>query len=630
MGTINMPADKLNRINRILVIALTAWGLAVIVPEFYRVVGNYATLGFFADNDGRITEVQKDGPATAPGADMHEGDCIDLKQTKLADRLAVFGGMGGLTYVRPGLAIAIYVGSAPCETVSTRATKRELVAKVLPMTTANRVVLSLTQLAGIFFIWVGAVLVWQQPSAMTWGFFLYAIWFNPGQFFVFYAELQRYPWALLFQEFLQALAQALGYAGLVMFALRFPNNRLEPRLRIVQVWLLPVVVAVLLTLQLWSFRTGLGYPSESVSRWAYAGGYAVLFAVLVILGFREKHQTPVDKQRTRWVHWGCRIGLAAFIFADSNMATTWWEPIWEPFCGSGGPVAGLICDGDILSETTLLSVFLLDAVLAVAVLHAVRQHRVINVSFAFSRGATLILTWVIIAAVLTELSVKIDEAIHPLTEQFLWYFAAILLMKISFEWLHERLNDGCDRLFFRRLHHAEGRLSRIGDELVHATTFDAIDRQLIAEPTVTLDLASAAVFRREAGGAFRQYAQPIGWMAEHGRVIPLSKALERELNRGRATVRLRATDVVPSMPLEAAQPVVAAPIMGPTGLVAVAFYGAHSTGDDLTKEECELLFSLNAAAGTAYGRAEAQRLRRHISEVSAKLNELPYGIVDSA
>ena len=42
-----------------------------------------------------------------------------------------------------------------------------------------------------------AYLVWLRPGAMTWGFFAYAIEFNPGQAYQFYAWLQQWPRAML-------------------------------------------------------------------------------------------------------------------------------------------------------------------------------------------------------------------------------------------------------------------------------------------------------------------------------------------------------------------------------------------------------------------------------------------------
>jgi len=609
-----------------LVIALTLWGCVVITPEFARVFGDYATLGFFADNDGVITVV--DGsPASDAGANVHVGDCIDFARTPLADRLAVFGGMGGLTYVRPGLVVTLYVAPSPC--MRGTATERVLAARIKPISRANRVVLFLNQTLGLFFIGLAAILVWQRPSAMTWGFFLYAIWFNPGQFFVFYAELQRWPIALLIQECLQATAQAVGYAGFVVFALRFPNNRIEGRWHLLERGFLPVIAAAILLLSLLGFGAGFGIPSERFSRWSYGAGYLVDLGVLLILRMRRKQLPPEDEQRTRWVHWGCRVGLAAFIFADSNMATTWWDPVWKPLCTNNSWLASSLCDGGALSETTLLSVFLVNALVPLAVFHAVRRHRVISISFAVSRGTTLVLTWLIIAAAITGVSILIEDLLHSVPSmQFLLYFAAILLMKIAFEWLHERLNEGCDRIFFRRLHLAERRLEEVRSELGEANTFDTIDTRLIEEPAKSLDLASAAVFRRDGAGIYRRHAQSFGWTSERDGAAFSGEELERKLGGKRSPVRLDAISPNVALPEGAAQPVLAAPLFGASGIAAVALYGAHRAGDDLTKEEYILLQDLSTAAGHAYSRVEALQLREQVRDQKERLEQMPYGVTD--
>src|ERR1051326_6029017 len=57
----------------------------------------------------------------------------------------------------------------------------------------GRVVLLIQELIGLSFIYVATMAVWQRPSLATFGFFLYAIWFNPGQNYVLYAEAQRLP-----------------------------------------------------------------------------------------------------------------------------------------------------------------------------------------------------------------------------------------------------------------------------------------------------------------------------------------------------------------------------------------------------------------------------------------------------
>jgi hypothetical protein len=72
-------------------------------------------------------------------------------------------------------------------------------------------VLLLDQLASVLVILAAAWLVWTRPGIMTWGFFLYVIWFNPGQSAEYYALLQRSsPIALLTQNIAGAIALADG------------------------------------------------------------------------------------------------------------------------------------------------------------------------------------------------------------------------------------------------------------------------------------------------------------------------------------------------------------------------------------------------------------------------------------
>ena len=312
-----MTRDRKTLINRALVIVLTVWGLAVITPDFARIFTDYGTLGFEADNDGVVTSM--DGPP-ASVAGISANDCIDLKNTALSDLLAVFGGMGGMTYVRPDLEVKLFIEPHPCTPTYAGATPRLLKAQSTPLTSASRLLLGLVQILGVFFIGIGALLVWQRPSAMTWGFFLYGLWFNPGQFFVFYAQLQRFPYLLLAQEILQSAAQAVGYAGFVIFALRFPRNVAEPQWRYVE-RALPALVLILFVLQLASFGTSLGFKTEVIGRWSYIGGYAVDLGVLLILRLRRKSQPPED-QRERVGYTG-RAGSAC---SPSYLPTATWLP----------------------------------------------------------------------------------------------------------------------------------------------------------------------------------------------------------------------------------------------------------------------------------------------------------------
>jgi len=613
-------------LSRVGVVVLSFWGLLVITPDFARVFTNYATLGFEADNDGVVTVVSGQ---PAAGAGIRPGDCVDLNQTARRDLLAVFGGMGGMTYVRPDLEVMLYVEPGPCTGEPGHATARDLKAQPTTATPASRLLLALVQLLGVFFIVVAAVLVWQRPGAMTWGFFLYGLWFNPGQYFVFYAELQRYPQLLLMQEVLQSAAQAIGYAGFIVFAIRFPQDTVEARWQPVE-RMLPAIVAAIFVIQLTAFATVFGYHTELFGRWAYGLGYAVDIAVLLILHFRRRIQSPQDQQRTRWVLWACRVGLLSFIFADSNMATSLWDPIVTRFCTSAGSLASWTCDADgTLSATTLLSLFLLSGTIPVAVFHAIHRHRVIDIRFALSRGTTLLLTSVIIAGVLAAVERLIEELLHEsLASQILVTVFIVILLKLLFEWLHELFNHACDRLFFRRVHVAEERLAQVADEFMTAESFDGIDRKLITEPMSCLDLASAAVFRRDSQGRFRQAAAPAGWPGPREAELPLRAPVLGALERERKLVRLSE----PTRKADSAQTPAAAiamPIIAAEGLVAVAMYGAHRSGSDITAEESAMLQSLMAPAGHAYDRVEVIALQREVAQLRQMTADMPYGLASS-
>jgi hypothetical protein len=60
------------------------------------------------------------------------------------------------------------------------ARKIDIIAKQRPSNAWVRVVLLLDQLAAMLVILAAAWLVWTRPGIMTWGFFLYVIWFNPA------------------------------------------------------------------------------------------------------------------------------------------------------------------------------------------------------------------------------------------------------------------------------------------------------------------------------------------------------------------------------------------------------------------------------------------------------------------
>ena len=135
---------------------------------------------------------------------------------------------------------------------------------------------------------------------MSWGFFLYVNWFNPGQAYAYYAILQQWPLVLLAQDIAGCFAQAIGYAGLLLFVLRAPNDVTEPRWRPLEKALPFVALAFALAADrvIWQRAR---YRTEMVTRAGIRRRIPVLPAALAILLARRRTQKPEDYQRLRWV-----------------------------------------------------------------------------------------------------------------------------------------------------------------------------------------------------------------------------------------------------------------------------------------------------------------------------------------
>ena len=152
--------------------------------------------------------------------DLRAMRCIPLDTELCASSLALWG---GVTYVLPGRTATLILephGEAPAREV-------HLVAKPRPRSVAVDIVLVLLQTAGVLVVLGAAYLVWIRPGPMTWGFFVYVMYFNPGQSFQWLAYLQQWPRAQFMQDVVFCVLQALGYAGLLLFALRAPVDRAE-------------------------------------------------------------------------------------------------------------------------------------------------------------------------------------------------------------------------------------------------------------------------------------------------------------------------------------------------------------------------------------------------------------------
>lgn len=603
-----MQGERLS-INRILLVAFTLWALAMIVPDLYRLVHPLGSFGFYANNDGLITDVRGPFPnepaSPAFQAGLRPGDRPDLAQMRCipidtlicSSAMAALGGMRLVSnYQRAELAL-VATSERPARQV-------DIVAKQRPYNWWVLAVLLLDQLAAILVILAAAWLVWTRPGVMTWGFFLYVIWFNPGQSSKYYALLQYYsPAALLTQNIAGAIAQGAGSAGFIWFALRAPTNETTSRWRPVE-RALPSVAILLAILLALSYANLFGYPTEAVTRAGVLSGLVVAASAFMILLARRKELPPQDYQRLRWVIWGCLIGLPALVIADAGTGTTLLDPLLK---GYSPP------------EQLWGLVYLVNGVLCLFVSEAVRRPYVVTVSIPLRRVTILGLLLSLPMLFLHQTIDHIREGISENVSLPAWAWIAVATAGVFLtSKIHDTAVHHVDRLFNRSVVKAGDRL---GDAILNAGNYAEIESHLVQGVRNALDLASASVFRKE-GRKFRRTAADQSWDDAATRTLdPTDPMLEPTHTHRPFSVNAQAA-ARNRLPGGLMRPILAVPVGDRLRCLALALYGPHATGNDLNHDERTMLAELADKAASAFMKLNDDELRQRIATLEAELKTI--------
>jgi hypothetical protein len=590
---------------RALLVALTFWALAMIVPDFYRVYQPLGSFGFYANNDGIITDVQgpfrnqTDSPAFQAGLrvgdrlDLEQMRCIPINTLRCASAMAALGGFRLVTNQRRA---ELVLAATP----DRAAREVDIIAKQRPSNGWVRTVLFLDQIAGVLVILAAAWLVWTRPGIMTWGFFLYVIWFNPGQSAQYYALLQLYsPVALFTQNLAGAIAQGAGLVGFIWFALRAPTDKTKPRWRPVEKSL-PIVAVLLVLLLGLSYANLLGYHTETVTRVGVASGLVVAVCGFAILLARQRELPPQDYQRLRWVIWGCLIGLPALVFADAGTTTTLLNFLW-PNSSPPEQLWGLL--------------YLINGVLCLLVTEALRKSYVVKVSIPLRRVTILGL---LLSLPILFLHEGIDHVREGLSEKvalpaWAWIgIAAVMLFMITR--LHDTAVHYLDWFFNRSVARAG---ERLGDAVLKSKSYAEIEAQLVQGVLNALGLASASIFR-EHDYVFQRTAADNAWN-NATRILDRNDPL-----LGPAHAH-RPYDVDPGaatrndLPDGLMRPILAVPVGDRLRCLAVALYGPHATGNALSHDERSMLAELANKAASAFMQINDAQLRRRIATLEREL-----------
>jgi len=596
---------------RVLLVALAFWALAMIVPDFYRLYQPLGSFGFYANNDGVITDIQ--GPflnqtaSPAFRAGLRVGDrldlaqmrCIPIRTLRCASAMAA---LGGFRLVANQQRAELVMATAP----GRPARELNIVAEQRPYNGWVLAVLLLDQIAAMLVILAAAWLVWTRPGIMTWGFFLYVIWFNPGQSAQYYALLQLYsPIALLMQNIVGAIAQGIGSAGFIWFALRAPNDETTSRWRPVELILpfIAIVLAVLLTL---SYANLLGYPTEAVTRVGVMSGIVVAACAFLILLARQEELPPQDYQRLRWVIWGCLIGLPALVFADAGTTTTLLNILW-PGYSPPEQFWGLL--------------YLVNGVLCLLVSEAVRRPYVVRVSIPLRRVTILGLLLSLPVLFLHETFDHLSEAVSKSVTLPAWAWlalAAAIIFLISK--VHDSAAHYLDWLFNRSVAKAG---ERLGDAVLKAENYGEVEVQIVQGVRSALGLTSASIFR-EQDRTFRRTSADQSWDNAARILDPRDPILERA--RGHRPYDVSDDAAARNdLPGGLMRPILAVPVGDRLRCLGLALYGPHATGNALSHDERSMLAELADKAASVFMKVSDEQLRSRITALETELRTITTG-----
>lgn len=580
------------------------------IADFYRVVFPLSSLGLSADNNGAIFDVRypfddmKDSPAAQAG--MRPGERLDIREMHCkhplsdtcANIVSVMSDFGGVQYTLRHKQITLLVlpphGGAPL--------LFHLRPAYAPLHWLSRIVLLADTVVAILFVGVAFNLVWTRPSTMTWGFFLYAIWFNPGSDYAFYSLLQYWTPAVLIEQVVESFVRGAAYAGLIAFALCFPGETVEARWRRLGA-ILPWLALTIAGLSLVSSLNLFGLPTETISRVLFFSLIPLDAIAILLLVLRLRHLPPQDEQRMRWAIAGCAIGLPAFLIAELSQS-------------SGVPNALF---GVTPTETVVELLYLFHGAIAYFVGTAIRRRRVVSVAIPLRRGAILaMLTFVLGVPIVylhdlfSRYGGQINEA-YQLPE-WIWLLLVSPVILIVLTELHHHAVHLTERAFNRRYYRARDSLAAAGQKILHLNNFGEIDRMLAEAPTQGLRLSSAAVFR-EIDGALHRTGPAIGW--SDTTLATLDPALDALpltcLETGMPQRLPRGSWHRPGLPADEQVPCLAVPILGGASeTTAIVLFGPHVTGTDINRDEQDLLSEFAERAALGYDRIEFAILRQEL------------------
>lgn len=540
-------------------IALLAAAVALILNvaatvELFGTPGSFGYELIYTDGFA-VAAVDADTPAARAGIAV--GDHLDFRRSTLHDRIV------GLSYRAPS------PGEIVAFTLLRGGTSRQVTLHAERLTQAEArealfsPIASILRLTGLLYIAVALVILLRRTNRMTWGLFLYLVSVTDVNIYEF---PERAVPAIAFASDLLSVA---GTVGLVVFALRFPNDAPRGWRALIDRLAFPLAALFAIPNLAWDATSLL--RGESPAAWMSYGStlgaltLIVLAAATLVATYASSPRE--QRQRVQWVI----VGILCTLLSLGSAWARYWSVAY--------PLAS--------SDALLWTATLLYAAAPFAIAYAVVRQRVFEISFVL--GRTLVYT--IVSATLFGFFALVEWLAGRLIEQTGVAVAFVGLAAIgvafSLDALYGRVEHFVERTLFRKRHQAERRLSEVAAGLPCAQSAAAVESALLAEPVRAYGLNGAKLFVRKGDDEYRD-----------GRAA-LDPSIALQLQGRQRSLRISRDDAV-----------LAVPVLVRARLYGVVLYGPHRNGEDIDPDEASSLESVAAAAGVAYDHLEAARCER--------------------
>ena len=428
--------------------------------------------------------------------------------------------------------------------------------------------------AGLVFVVIGSILVLLRPSTMTWAFFLYCVAAPPGFVLGFYWA----PWWLVFASgvFLNVL-QALGFAALLVFCVRVPNDRAVGAWRYVEWVAAPIAfVSLLLCAALIELSIAgvlhLDVTAGQIQAAILDATYVVGMLALIATVFRGR---GIERNRVAWIIAGFTIGLGA------RIATNLIAPGANIYTGQSDEAPDWL---------PLLSA--LEIAIPLSVAYAVMRHRALNIGFIANR--TLVYGLFLCAgfAAFAVLDLLVTEKFAHNQFEIGLDVAIALGIGLSFQFVHPRAIRLIDRVFLPERYHAAIALDKLRATLGLIRNQEDAPNRAVSAVTKDLALSSLALFKKMPDGGFVRFAA-VGWPKGSAWHIFAEDPLVQSFGSHR---RIRLIDDAAAerlkVSLEPGRPSVGLSLSPRTASESLLLVGAHASGRRPDGDEMRSIASL--------------------------------------